>query len=215
MIENRLEIESVSSEDTGIYECSSEGLNTMKFHLIVTPRVVVNTPEPIRLDSTTPATTTRRTQPPTTTTEPEEIIELNDPVDSFVTQTIGTRVELVCALRVPAYDTITWEKLGGVCSIRFKFGFILNNFLVFIVFKKKKDIDFSRTTPYDTKLVFSSIQPKDAGIYQCKSYSTRSAHRTRLSVMGEAFPKEPNMTILQAGMSFSFRSKFYSTHLFY
>lgn len=47
--------------------------------------------------------------------------------------------------------------------------------------------------------MFSSIQIGDEGIYQCKSYANQNAHRTRLTIMGEEFPKDPNTTILQAG----------------
>lgn len=130
-MENRLEIYEVTSSDSGIYECTSDKYNSMKFLLIVNVPILTTETMPTEStdtttiwswwddwsDSTTPEPTTTTEETTTNSeyyyyTQEPEVRE--EPVDSFVTQTAGSSVELVCSLRVANYESIVWRKLSDV-----------------------------------------------------------------------------------------------------
>lgn len=111
IIENHLEIDGVVQDDAGIYECSTENQNSMKFHLIVSSQPT--TSRPTTTTSTESYDNEDDLQPKTTTAE-QNVEFQDDSVDSFVTKPVGSKVELVCALKVPSYDTIDWKRLDDV-----------------------------------------------------------------------------------------------------
>lgn len=126
MWDNKLEINNLKIEDSGVYECFTDKSDSLKFNVIVKPtKQQTNHPEantPNRMfqnkeseDNNEPEHEKQPNQEPNQTNNGK----MN--VDFYLVKNVHSSAELKCNLFANNYDNLDWRKLYGV---GFTLGFI-------------------------------------------------------------------------------------------